>query len=91
MSRADPVTQTARHHIDGAHRRGTLRRCQYLGKSDPITRHVHLLTLWTFLPADAARITTLPDGSARAWRESLSADLSHLYALRGAPAGQDGN
>lgn len=60
IPRAEAAPEIARHDIEGAHRRGILRRGQHLGQSHPITRHVRLPDLRALLPADAAGITPFP-------------------------------
>ncbi|MEU0386567.1 hypothetical protein [Streptomyces chartreusis] len=50
VTRGEPLAQIARYDIQGAHRRGILRRCQYLGQSDPIPLHISLPKLGTLLP-----------------------------------------
>ncbi|WP_346172685.1 hypothetical protein [Streptomyces cuspidosporus] len=58
VSRTEPVAQIARHDIERAHGRGILRRCQYLGRPDPIARHV-ILPLRTRVPADTTGTSPL--------------------------------
>ncbi|GAA2670842.1 hypothetical protein [Nonomuraea recticatena] len=56
VSRVEPVAQITCHDVEGAHRRGILRRCEDLSQANPPVRHISL-QLEIFLAADTTGIT----------------------------------